>query len=311
MNSCPVCKNNGWQEYLHTVDMYAGTPYPILHCEGCGLAKTGMAESAISGRAYVYSGSSDAGKRFGPMQWVLRAFRRARAARVVARKPGRALDVGCGDGSFLETLANQGWDVFGTELSESIAATARARLGSRVHVGNLHNIGFDAASFDLITFWHVLEHLEDPALALAEARRMVKRDGRIIVAVPNIESWQARLFGGDWLHLDVPRHRWHFGPRTLAAIVDRSGLYVEHIRHFSLEYGPIGIVQGVAAKIGLVHTLFTRVVRQSPRELFREPLFWLHLPVVAMTALPSLFLELLAASFQRGGTIEMVLRPKR
>lgn len=310
MNSCPVCGANVWKSFLEAADMYVGTPYAILRCERCGLAKTGGAESGPPIHAYRYGGTADAGRRFGPMQWILRAFRRARAARFVAPKSGRALDIGCGDGSFLETLADQGWEVSGTELSESIAITAQVRLGESIRVGSIHEVGFDAASFDLITFWHVLEHIEDPTLALTEARRLLKADGKIVVAVPNLESWQAHLFGGDWLHLDVPRHRWHFSLRTLTVMADRCGLQVDSVRHFSLEYGPIAIVQGIATKCGLGHTFFTRLLRQSPLRLLREPLFWAHVPVVALTALPSLLYELLAASLERGGAIEIVLRSK-
>lgn len=308
MNRCPACDSTVWRDFLMSADMYAAVPYQIFRCDRCGLAKTAGAESTVSCQAYVYRGSPDAGRRFGPMQWALQAFRRTRASRVAGQKSGRVLDVGCGDGSFLKELLRMGWDVAGTELSESIAATAREHLGERIREGNIHELEFPNASFDLITFWHVLEHLDDPKLALTEARRLLKAGGNIIVAVPNIESWQARIFGNDWLHLDVPRHRWHFSPDTLATMADRCGLRVEKIRHYSLEYGPIAIVQGIATKIGLGHSFFTKLIRQSPLQLLREPLFWAHVPVVALSALPGLLLELLAASFNRGGAIELTMR---
>jgi ubiquinone/menaquinone biosynthesis C-methylase UbiE len=290
--------------------MYTGAAHRILRCDHCGLAKTADDDTPRSGNSYVYRGSYDAGRRFGPMQGVLRAFRRARLRGTVTRRPGRVLDVGCGDGSFLEALARHGWDVYGTELSESIAATARERLGTRVCVGALNEIGFSAASFDLITFWHVLEHLDDPKRALAEARRLVKADGHVVVAVPNVESWQARLFKKDWLHLDVPRHRWHFTPRLLAAIAEGCELRVERVHHFSLEYGPFGLIQGMATKAGLGHSLFTRLTRESLLRLFREPMFWAHVPVLAVATVPSCLLELGAAICGRGGTVTVVLRPK-
>jgi SAM-dependent methyltransferase len=226
------------------------------------------------------------------------------------RRPGRVLDVGCGDGSFLEALARQGWEVCGTELSESIAATARQRLGAGVRTGGIDGAGFGAGSFDLITFWHVLEHLDDPKLALTEARRLVKADGHVVVAVPNIESWQAGLFKEDWLHLDVPRHRWHFSPRTLGALAAQCGFCVERVRHFSIEYGPFGVMQGIASRAGLGFGLFTRLVREPLFRLLREPLFWVHVPVLALSAVPSLLFELSAALCGRGGAVEIVFRAK-
>jgi len=307
---CPVCDGNAWSAFLVTADMYTGMSHAIVRCDNCGLAKTAEDGGPPSGNLYVCGGSSDAGERFGPMQWVLRAFRRARLCAVTARPPGRVLDIGCGDGSFLMALARQGWEVFGTELSESIAATAKKHLGERVRVGAIKDVGFPEASFDLVTFWHVLEHLEDPKLALAEARRLLKADGRVVVAVPNIESLQACIFKEDWLHLDVPRHRWHFSVRTLAAVAHRCGLRVESIHHFSLEYGPFAIVQGMATMAGLGHSLFTRLVRLTPAQLLREPLFWAHVPVLALVIVPSFLLELGAAICGRGGAVTMVLRPK-
>lgn len=310
MSECPSCENNVWRSVFLADDMYAGTPYPIVSCVGCGLTRTTLENRCAPDAGYVYGGSADAGRRFGPMQSVLRYFRQARVARVAAGQCGRALDVGCGDGAFLEELAGKGWDVIGTELSESIARTARARLGDRVCVGNIQELRMSSASFDLITLWHVLEHLEDPKRVLEESRRLLKADGKIIVAVPNIESWQARLFGRDWLHLDVPRHRWHFSARTLGGLAEGCGLWVERIRHFSLEYGPIAFIQGIATKVGLGHSLFTRLMRQSPQRLLQEPLFWAHVPVVGIMALPSLFCELTAAACHRGGAIEVVLRKR-
>jgi SAM-dependent methyltransferase len=310
MMHCPVCDSDAWRVFLVTADMYTGGPYSLSRCDRCGMVRTVDGDEPSSRSLYVYGGSSDAGSRFGPMQWVLRAFRGARKRVLTARRPGRVLDVGCGDGSFLMALAQRGWDVFGTELSGSIATTAQECLGDRVHVGAIENMGFAEASFDLITFWHVLEHLEDPARALTEARRLVKADGVVMVAVPNIESWQAQLFKQDWLHLDVPRHRWHFGVRTLAALAGRCRFRVESIRQFSLEYGPFAVMQGIATKAGLGHSLFTRLVRLAPSQLVREPLFWVHLPLLVLGIVPSVFLEMGAAVCGRGGAVIMAFSPK-
>lgn len=309
MSACPACGHDVWRPHLVTAEMFTGDPYTIARCDGCGLARTAEDGRPSSADSYMYSGESDAGKRFGAMQWLLRLFRSARARRFSTQHAGRALDVGCGDGTFLEALAGKGWEVYGTELTSSIAATARERLGDRLRVGNLEEAGLASTSFDLITFWHVLEHLDAPDRALVEARRLLKPDGQIVVAVPNIDSWQARVFKEDWLHLDVPRHRWHFSPRTLAALAGRCGFRAERVRHFSLEYGPVAIVQGVAFRLGLGHVLFTRFIRESPARLIREPLFWANVAVAVFAAVPGLLFELISAFCRRGGAIEVVLRP--
>jgi SAM-dependent methyltransferase len=244
------------------------------------------------------------------MQRLLQMFRRARVRQLAGLPAGRALDVGCGDGSFLEALAQLGWEVFGTELSPSIAATATQRFGEHIQVGELDHTAHEEASFDLITFWHVLEHVDDPRSALDHARRLIRPDGTVIIAVPNIQSLQAQMFKQDWLHLDVPRHRWHFDPETLTRLADRCGFEVEHIRHFSVEYGPFGIVQGIATKLGGGHVLFTRLLRLSPLRLIRDASFWMHLLLVPFIVIPSVLVEALAAMRGRGGCVVLALKPK-
>jgi len=305
---CPICKNDNWKPFLVAANMYSGAMHAIARCAGCGLART-EGDLASPDQLYVYDGGSDAGTRFGAIQWMLQILRRARVRRFVRQRTGRALDVGCGDGSFLHTLMHEGWDVVGTELSESIATTAKRRLGDKVRVGPIEQADLPGASFDLVTFWHVLEHLDDPLTALAEARRLVKPEGCVVVAVPNLDSLQAQIFKHDWLHLDVPRHRWHFGVRNLTTLAEQCHLRILRIHHFSLEYGPFGIIQGVATKVGLGHALFTRLVRLPPSRLLREPLFWIHLPLIAISMVPSILLELYAAAVDRGGALVMILQP--
>jgi SAM-dependent methyltransferase len=289
-------------------DMYTGEAYDLVRCACCGLIRTDRPPASAT--MYVYDGTADAGARFGPAQRLVRLFRRARVRHFAGRRSGRALDVGCGDGSFLQGLAERGWEVFGTELSASIAATAKQRLGDRVLAEDVETAAYPGASFDLITFWHVLEHLANPLTALAEARRLIKPNGTVLIAVPNIRSFQAQLFKQDWLHLDVPRHRWHFEPRTLALLADRCGFQVERVRHFSAEYGPFGIIQGIATKLGGQHQLFTKLVRRSPSNLVRERTFWLHLLLVTLAIVPSVVVEALASMARRGGAVVVVLKPR-
>lgn len=306
--SCTLCDTDLTTPYVVARDMYTGEAYHLVRCAQCGLIRTDQPPCVPT--LYVYGGTADAGARFGPAQRLLQMFRHSRVRRFTRRRPGRALDVGCGDGSFLMGLAQQGWDVYGTELSPSIAATAKQRFGDRIHIGELEKTPHSEASFDLITFWHVLEHLGDPRKALAEARRLLRPDGTVLVAVPNIQSLQAYLFKQDWLHLDVPRHRWHFDPRTLANLAERCNFKVEQVRHFSTEYGPFGIVQGIATKLGGGHVLFTRLLRCSPLDLVGDSSFWLHLLLVTFAILPSVLLEALASMAKHGGAVVMVLKAR-
>ncbi len=145
---------------------------------------------------------------------------RCRSARGV--EPGRALDVGCGDGDFLAHLRRRGWEVIGLELSAAAAGRARER-GLEVREVELEGAGFAPASFDLVTLWHVLEHLPDPRRALREVRRILKPGGRLVLEVPDVASPTFRLCGESWFPLDVPRHLQHFEPRTLRRLLVMTG----------------------------------------------------------------------------------------
>ncbi|MFN2336834.1 MAG: class I SAM-dependent methyltransferase, partial [Bacteroidales bacterium] len=91
------------------------------------------------------------------------------------------------------------------------------------------------ASVDCITFWHVLEHLYDPAMWMREVKRILKDDGKCIIALPNLASADAKWFGDRWAALDVPRHLWHFSPETITRFVGDHGFTCSKIRAMPLD----------------------------------------------------------------------------
>jgi len=143
---------------------------------------------------------------------------------------GRLLDVGCGPGGNLKTFLEHGWDVYGVEMSEVAVAQARERVGDRIHLGTLETAPFKDESFDVILFSHSLEHLFSPFDALGRVRRLLKPDGMIVIAVPNADSLEARLFGRWWFAWDPPRHLYHFEKATLNRLLERAGFRVVRLR---------------------------------------------------------------------------------
>ena len=143
---------------------------------------------------------------------------------------GRLLDVGCGNGIFLATMKELGWEVAGVEPDRQAARVAREQFGLNVHVGTLEEAGFADGTFDAITMSHVVEHLADPISALRECWRVLRKGGRLVVTTPNIESLGHRLYGKAWIGLDPPRHLFLFSPPTLRTCIERSGLQVLELR---------------------------------------------------------------------------------
>jgi len=138
---------------------------------------------------------------------------------------GAALDIGCGNGSFLGLLRAHGWQVQGVDVSAA-AARAAAAAGIPVHVGALETLPQPGRPYDFIHMSHVLEHLDDPLATLQTARRLISQHGLLYVETPNIDAWPLRHCGQYWFPLETPRHLWLFSPRTLRAALSNAGFEI-------------------------------------------------------------------------------------
>ena len=177
---------------------------------------------------------------------------------------GRVLDVGCGRGNFMAVMAARGFEVYGTELSTLSATRAQSLFGDRVQVGELQSCSFEPGTFDLITLWHVLEHVRDPRGDIARAVELLRPGGVLVLAQPNFDSLQAKLGRHVWFHLDVPRHLYHFSPRTLSALVTRCGLQPIKTSQWSIEQNPYGLLQSALSRAGAGHNSLYRVLKSEP-----------------------------------------------
>ena len=121
-------------------------------------------------------------------------------------KKGSLLDIGVGTGDFLATAKKAGWQTTGMEPNEKAKAIAISKGVSFAE--NLESI--QSHSFDVITMWHVLEHVPDLENQIKTLKRLLKPNGTIIIAVPNYKSFDAKYYGEFWAAYDVPRHLWHF-----------------------------------------------------------------------------------------------------
>ena len=145
--------------------------------------------------------------------------------------PGKVLDVGCSFGDYLLYLQGRGWSVEGIEQDPE-AARHGISSGLRVHEGDAEQVirELPAETYDVVTLWHLLEHLYDPAAFLAEVRRVLKPNGLVMTELPSYASLLAGWMGTYWYPLEVPRHLYHFPPDTLGRLLERTGFSVQGIR---------------------------------------------------------------------------------
>ena len=151
------------------------------------------------------------------------------------KKKGRVLDMGCGYGYFLAACRERGYEVQGLDVSGFAVQHATDRLGIPVAVGELDEVQLPLESFDVITMWHFLEHTSDPKASLLKAMGWLKRDGVLVVDVPNHEGTDALKTWADWVGWSLPYHLFHFTPRTLTQILGLCGLNVVKTKDYHSE----------------------------------------------------------------------------
>lgn len=278
--------------------------YQVIECARCGQLSTFPFPTADALQALYdtgyYSGPAAARFRMGAAESVVRFFRWRRAAMLRRRMHGvrgrRVLDIGCGRGDTLAWLQRWGADVHGTQVSATAAQVARDLIGhDRIFVGELADAAYPAASFDCVTLWHVLEHVEDPLSMLKEVRRILRPDGFVYIEVPNAGGWAATRFRRHWLPYDVPKHLFHFSPGSLKSLGGLAGLRCVREAHFSSEHGSVTLLQTLLnAWLGGDSVLFRRLTHESGSDLSKigwmrrvfEPLVagMLLLPVTVLSA---------------------------
>ena len=141
------------------------------------------------------------------------------------RQKGNLLDIGAGTGDFLLSATKNGWNGKGIEPNAKAKAIAVKKGGSFVE----STIFLHSNSFDVITMWHVLEHIPNLELQIKELKRLLKPNGTIFIAVPNFNSFDAKHYGSYWAAYDVPRHLWHFSTKAITILFEREELQLEKV----------------------------------------------------------------------------------
>lgn len=137
----------------------------------------------------------------------------------------KLLDVGCGTGDFLNLAKSNHWQVSGVEPNFNARAIANEKTDNSIFdIDQL--LKFQKHSFDVITLWHVLEHLPKLENHLAVIESLLKPNGRLVIAVPNYKSFDANYYKNNWAAFDVPRHLWHFSQKAISKLVEKKGMEV-------------------------------------------------------------------------------------
>ena len=230
-NQCPWCGSDKAQINLWLKDEFlTKEDFHICECLNCGLLYTmPRPDEEKIGNYYKseeYYSHQENKKGFIPKIYESVKKTNLKHKYKIATeglKVGKLLDIGCGVGDFLHTVETHGWECIGVEPSEEAKEIARQRTKAQIIKSKeLENI--PEQTFDIITMWHVLEHVDNLKWQVEQLQRLIKPTGRIVIALPNYKSYDGQYYKEKWAAYDVPRHLNHFNRNTIAKIFKTKGL---------------------------------------------------------------------------------------
>ena len=233
---CPLCKSENITKRFACKDMFAtGEMFDIVECHECGLVFTqGVPDEKEIGRYYespAYISHSNTNKGLVNKAYHLaRSIMLRRKVRLINKltllKSGKLLDYGAGTGYFAQAMTNAGWEVTAIEKSEQARKLAMNEFGLEIKPEE-HLAAMENKSIDVITMWHVMEHIQNPDRMWKEIYRILDDTGIAVIAVPNCKSYDAQEYKEHWAAYDVPRHLWHFTPGTIMRWGEKHGFILE------------------------------------------------------------------------------------
>lgn len=230
-NKCPWCGSEKAQINLWLKDEFlTKEDFHIRECLNCGLLYTMPRPDKDKIGAY-YKSNEYYSHQENKKGFIPKVYERVKSVNLKHKyklatnglQPGKLLDIGCGVGDFLHTSEMHGWECIGVEPSEEAKAIAQKRVKGKI-ITSEELEGFPNGAFDVITMWHVLEHVDDLKWQVAQLQRLVKPSGRVIIALPNYKCYDGQYYKEQWAAYDVPRHLNHFNRNVLTKIFKTNGL---------------------------------------------------------------------------------------
>ena len=173
--------------------------------------------------------------------------------------PGKVLDIGCGEGYFLEVAKSVGWKPYGVEISEVAANMARESLGADIQCGLLRDVSYPDNMFDLVTMLDVIEHFHNPHEEMKEIHRILKPGGMCFLLTPDVGSLGFRLMRSRWFELKPPEHLFYFSQKTLRLLLENTGFE----NNSTSTRGKILTIEFIASIMRSTNPLFSLLLRKS------------------------------------------------
>ncbi len=230
LHKCPLCKSGLFLNHSEIIDhAVSKEKFVLCKCSNCQLLFTNPRPKQEEIGPYYnfpeYYSHEDKAKNI--TQWLYQKVRNYSISKKIdsieALIPkGSLLDYGCGTGELLNKAKQRGWKVAGVEPNDKARKQANQKLKKKVR-SSIDGLKKDA-TFDVITLYHVLEHIHELRKTVKKILNHLKSNGYVIIAVPNYESWDGKKYGSYWAGWDVPRHLYHFNLDSIKKIEEEFGL---------------------------------------------------------------------------------------
>jgi 2-polyprenyl-3-methyl-5-hydroxy-6-metoxy-1,4-benzoquinol methylase len=242
-DSCPVCHSKAISQVLEARDYTVSDElFAVWECGQCSLRFTQdipvEAEVGAYYQSEEYVSHSNTSKGFVNSMYQRVRKRTLKTKRKLIEKAantaqGRILDIGCGTGEFLYSMQVAGWQGIGLEPDEGARAQAQS-LGLKVY-DNEELFKLGPEGYDAVTMWHVLEHVHRLHEYMGAINRVLKPGGLLLIAVPNYTSKDAAIYGPEWAAYDVPRHLYHFSPKSIQTLLPQHRFELERMEHMPFD----------------------------------------------------------------------------
>jgi len=242
LTNCPVCQHHVFQKFITATDhTVSRETFSLVKCENCGFTFTNpIPDPERLGEYYLsddyISHSKKATSLIDKVYITARSFTLKWKLGLIQKfnvgTHKNILDYGCGTGDFLKACKEHGWNVSGVEPSAKARTVATEQTQTPVAAG-LGEV--ESSNFNIITLWHVLEHVADLNETLQQLRQKLDSTGTLLIAVPNHASWDGTHYGSFWAGYDVPRHLWHFTQPTMKRLLSENALKLVDIVPMKLD----------------------------------------------------------------------------
>jgi ubiquinone/menaquinone biosynthesis C-methylase UbiE len=306
---CPICNEKKLYFLFFNEDHESKKKFKIFECKNCSHKFTKFFKNKIS-HFYTKNYYGINKKKFKSIfEYISVLLRYFRIIKFWNIKNKKILDIGYGRG--IELLHFQKKNkTFGIETTNEYFSELKKHGVKTIRSNNLRSAKLKDNYFDLVMMWHNLEHQKHLNLTIKKIYLLLNKNGKIIIEVPNSDSFQAKISNKDWIYLDAPRHFHHFTFKSIKTLLKKNGFKITYYSTFSIEYGPFGMTNSIlnifSKKNNLVYKILLNNKIDNPNFL---KYCWIML--IALIVFPFAFtLELFLSFFLAKGSVLKIIAVK-